>query len=305
MKTTHVLLVAMMGATLAGAAQAAAIVDWGGDYVTATQDTQRGAGGPKYSFNTFVSGTGNSGIDKSRALSLSSQLNPTIGAAYSAPTGKSETFYGGVAAARLFSGSTETTTTAVQVVDNGATDRIRLAASITTGNQNAQGAELFFTKTGFLNGFDSQTLSLDQSAATHIDGFSVNLVSKAVWTVKLAVINAGTFYIADYTVVDGLNALDSTALASMTFSSASLMDGSYFHMGGPNFGTAISGNTLNDVTAFGLIAYTFNAGFGNHSAELIVDSVQVSAVSVIPEPASVALLGLVGLCLLARRRRDA
>lgn len=266
-------------------ANADTIVDWGGNYVSANQGTQRGAGGAMYNFNSFVDGAGNCGISGSRPLSLSSQLNPTIGANYAGTGNNTEKFYGGVGVARLYSGSTPAgASTTAEVVDNGMSDRIHLAASTTEGNRNSEGAEVFFRKADFLNGYSLQTLSFNQAAARHIDSLTLHLVSSAVWTIKLAVVNAGTFYIANYNVTTGVNTLNSAALAAMTFQSANLVDGNYNNMGGPGLGSAVAGSTLNDVTALGLIAFTYNAGYGAHSADLVVE--RFSATAVIIESAT-------------------
>jgi hypothetical protein len=287
-----------------GVVNGAAIVDWNGDYVSSTQVTARNSTNATANTSAAAFSTGtSSSYALGRALNLTTALSPTSG--YTAPVGKSGTFYGGIAIGRLGSTSSTTGTTTAEVVDNASSDRIRLASQETAVHQSAQGGEIFFNKTDFLNGGATVQLTLDQNATFNkIDNISLDIQSISLWTVRLAVVNAGSFYVANTALTTGTNTLNATALASTTFSTVDLASGSFRKMGGPVIGTGVASNTLNDVTSIGFIAYTGSRGGTSTSeaAELLVNG--FSANAVIPEPGTaIAVLALSTFCVASRRRR--
>ncbi|MEM1283537.1 MAG: PEP-CTERM sorting domain-containing protein, partial [Chlamydiota bacterium] len=279
---------------------------WGGDYVSSDQSTQRGLDGQVFNFDSFVDLGTNTGVANSYQLNITNAFNPTTGANYS---GTSATFYGGLAMSRINSGSLPAAATfTAGVTDNGANDRISFETTTTQNSSVAFGASVFFDKADFLNGGNSLTLSLDQSSATAINSVSVNINTlNAVNTqngldARFAFRTAtGSFYVADSSLSVGLNTLDSADLAATTFTEMRLVEGTYQGMGG-SFLSTVSGDTLTDIDAIGIVAYSPNLGVGQpKTMGFEIDSFEAFAV---PEPSSVAMLFFgAGFLAVYRRRK--
>ncbi|MEX2605929.1 MAG: PEP-CTERM sorting domain-containing protein [Kiritimatiellia bacterium] len=278
-------------------ASAALMVDWGGDYVTSTQATSRTQTGDNAQMND---GGQSDNVESSFAYDTGTALSPTSG--YTAPSGKSGTFYGGNAIARRNSGSSFTATTSLEVIQNGSADRIRFDASNTSVNASTAGAVLVFSKADYLNGFSSQTVSLDQSSNFSLDSLSVNITSLAEYeTARFAVVTAGGVYFNSTALVEGSNTRSGADLATDNWSLSTLSSGTSTGMGGGNATGPVLGSTLTDIIGVGLFAFDDNAPSGT-SYNLEIDSFSAT---VIPEPGTLALVGLALGALLLFRRRNA
>lgn len=279
---TKLLTLSTIAALSGGVAQAALLVNWGGDYVTGNANFARATANNEFA---YPSGTGRS---KVVAWNESTALNPS--ASYS---GVSSTFYGG-----YFSSHDGTNTTApkitttARITESGTTDRIylRLQTPADTSKTAASvGAGVAWLKSDFLNN-STATITFDTTSSLNITLQTLTSGVDLRWMVK----DGTQWYVSNTTnTTSGSKSLSGASLLAETWlafnPSTSLLEPS---------GTYAS-HSFTNITAVG-----YSGWMDISSALLTTSDIVVTAFSVnaIPEPSS-ALLGGLGLLAMLRRRR--
>lgn len=187
-----------------------------------------------------------------------------------------------------------------RVLYNGGQNRIHINSltGSATNHANVQGM-FAWKKEDFLNGGNA----LDKISLSSLNSFSVNVPNaRGNSTVRFAVQNAGVWYLSEASLKGNLygTPLGTLTLGDLASTKWGVWDPTATSTGlnppPTDFNTLAT--QLDDITAVG---FWFNADYtGSNAAILDFDSFAVIA---IPEPGSVALLGMAGVafCLGARR----
>jgi len=262
------------------ALNAALIVDWGGNYVSANRSYGNPSAGGVFTSNSADKFGGFSGGDPL-------QLNPSIN--YS---GTSGTFYGQIsrtAGTGVFtsSGGAASGTT---VSNNANADRLEIKLD---GTGNAAAGVFLWKKADFLNGQNSGTLNFaaGSTVSTTIDTFSGGMTGRAVLKA------GGNYYIS------------SAIFSSVTSSQFDLTTLNWFHYD-PAASLTTIGSTATLVVG-GVIGNVTEVGFFTGVSGVTPNAVRVSSLefnyvagAVIPEPSTFAFVsGLLILGMCAQRRR--
>jgi len=267
-------------------ADAALLVDWGGDYVSSYQQF---AGSP----------TSTVGVT-TYLYSTTAPKSPASG--YTGPE-----FYGAFSLTNSSGTGTPAFTTLDRfgVANSGAADQIRIGAAAPTGETITMRGLVFFQKEGFLGGGNAGPVTLDNTSS-----FSLNVTS--------SVGSSRQFKMAVYAFVDGswnwyLSQAAGAGAAALNISNAGA---SLWGLYSINESTSpldsaplsaaytVSGSAFADIGAVGYyFNYTSSAGA---NATIYVDSFEFNGVAV-PEPHAVLLgliaLGFFGFCNLRRFRQ--
>jgi hypothetical protein len=244
-------------------------------------------------------------------------LTPSSG--YTAPSGKSSTFYGGWSAS---SGTdpavpggvsgTDAGLNSRSVFQNGAggqpgEDFIYLA--LNTAAPAFRGLNLF-EKADFLNGMDSQTVGFDATSSLSFTG----LVGGARPNLRWVVQDGATWYISDATFTGAGAFLFWGAAVSSTLSDpnsqlwapyipiASDSAGPYLYNEAP--GSGYAAHAFSDIQTVGVYFDSYGVAITDGTFTNVgLQQFQVNGV-VVPEPSTCALasIALLGLGLLRRRR---
>ncbi len=262
-------VIASLFAVSALSVHAAPIVSWGNStgYVTGTANF------------TNVSGQTSGDYWRNGAPG---EVTPNAG--YSAPSGKTEDIFAvfqqqTVAATKTFA--------ALNIADDAAGDFIRMTGQ----NNSTLSGLIYFTKTGFLNGYNSGTLSMGQ-----VDEMSWTLAgnnSADTTSIRLAVLNGTQWYVSSANSTS--NAAGTVAFDNLASTTWGTWNPSSFPLDAAfgTFGTP----SLTDVQAFGMYFTTTRSS----QTRLNISGFEVIA---IPEPGTLALVGIApGSLLLFRRKR--
>jgi len=279
----------ILGLAVAGtySANAALLVNWGGDYVITTTNYGRSATSAN---NAYPSGTGRS---KSVAWSESAAFNPSSG--YS---GTSSTFYGGYFASfdGTVSGSSSITIRA-RVENNGTTDQLNYrfqTPSDATKTTSNVGGGISWLKGDFLN-FSAGTPSFDSTSSLNMSIQTISGSAAVRWMVQ----EGSQWYISNtaYTTA-GAKSLSGASLLSETWLA---FDPATVNMLEPT-GT-YAAQTFNNITGVGYFGWANLTGTASTTTDIVLTSFAVDAV---PEPTTWALLaGSLTTIMVLRRRRQA
>jgi hypothetical protein len=250
-------------------AQAALLVDWGGNYVGANQAYSNPNASPATAYGGFSGGN-------------PLQLSPALSASYS---GTSALFYGQVA---LNSGSGTFATSNTGIINNGNGDRIEFKL-----DNNNFSALFLWRQADFLNSYNSGSINLATGST-----IALNTTTNANpgGTGGRAVIRVGTTYyisevISPASGTTGLISEDLTALDWFNYNPASALN----TIG--SSASLASGGVISNVTEVG---FYYNVA-GNPNA-IRINSVEFDYVAV-PEPSAAALLAAgIGFTVIRRRR---
>lgn len=280
-------LVLLLTSLLKG--QAATVVDWGsGSYVsTATALALPSA-------NYSVAGSG------IWAYSASTPISP--GSGYTAPPGKSSTFYGGAYLTRSDGeGSASTRNWSLAQVTDGGTgaDFIEFyRGNGSTVFSYSGGAFVAFMKEDFLSAGDQNPVTFDLESS-----FSATTSTLVSGSFRLAILSEGQWYVSEtFRTTLGTLSLSGNALLTSQWAEWSPTGGANGRLGAvPSLFTTV-GSSFTEIEGFGLLT-SFDAALSSSSR------VQISAFSVnakvIPEPSTLTLAltcSLVAVIIVARRR---
>jgi len=194
--------------------------------------------------------------------------------------GSNDKVYGGMTTG--WSAASESATSVVRWLN---TSVFQVQVLQGTANTFAKGIVLW-NQADFLNGADSQTVGFSAG-----DSLSVNFAAIGATTrdFRFVVNQGGTYYVSNVNKTDataGVFSIDPAAVSWRTIST----DGNY------TIGGTASMITLDDVKAVGLY---INASRTGNQTNIQFNDFQAS---VIPEPATIGMLGLGGLVALMLRR---
>ena len=221
-------------------AQTVRIVDFGGtDYVTSNQKYRNNSDGALVMGDFGLGTPGPNDARRQYAFSPAIELNPQA-AGYD-QTQPSAEFYGGIQGTRADTNSASFGTRTVN--NNSAGDRISLrhqtnsgAAPQPIGNTHLF---VFWDKTGFLNGGDSQTMEFDAASS-----LNVAMTRHENLTSRFVVRDGTTFYISQQTFT-GTAMLNPNATDWAVYDPATDLD---FDAGAATFAS----HTFTDITAAGV-----------------------------------------------------
>lgn len=255
--------VGMMGLAFACSTQAALIVNWGGDTISANQLLAAGIGNNKGGF------AGGNPL----------QLSPTSG------------YSGGI-----FYGNVNWTTPGAdgnygQMLSNGISDRLEIKRY----NTDLQ-AIVLWKQANFLNGLNTGVAAFDATSTVSMNLNTFVNFSPGRVVIRLQGGSQDGYYISQETPFNGTGSKSANpaALTWLSYDPANDL---------ATFGSSVnllSGGLINNITEVGFYFRSNNATSPN---AVRLDSFQATAVEgVIPEPASLTLIGASGLMLLPRRR---
>jgi len=296
-------------------APAATIVDWGGNYVSTTQVGQRGTTSvptPNNATNSRGNEAGDfdgdsNADDKRRTLiySESLEMNPTVSANY---TGNSAVFYGGGEVLLRNAGATNMNGVVQIQVENGQagqgasfdTINMSLRSPITTSSTDGfRSGVVFWNLADSLEWFEQVTYG----NVTEMFWRTGNLESNGEIVMRYIIEADGQWYQSNTGRVNSNAAatLDATDLDSETWQTIVLgEDDAIANIN--SFGPSISIPDTAVITKVGV--YGRGNDISTDNFAMRVSDVELEAdITLIPEPASFALMGLGGLLLLARDRK--
>ena len=262
------ILVATMVVLSAGRVPAELIVDWGGNYVD---------GSRSMTLPTFTDNGGQ------RTFGYSDTVEVTP-ASYTAPAGKTDAIF-----AALQNTSTDGTARnfgAVRITNNGDNDLFYVQGNSGVGG-SVEGL-FFFTQGGFLNGYDSGVLSLDNLSGR----LSIYQFSETA-SFRFAVESDSGWYLSE----TEQTATGLFELGSLGAENWGVWDPDTAPLSAVPGTFSTGGSTLDGVTAVG---FYFSGVRGSSAPSLSVDSFQIS---VIPEPGSLVLMLLGCVAILPLRWR--
>jgi len=256
------------------------IVDWGGDYVSTSQNSPRRTSGSS-STGDFDGDTVEDDRRYLVAYSEVTALNPAIGASYN---GTSAQFYGGIDN-RAYNASVNLNLDDYNI-EQGTADRINLRIQNSeTGSTGGQTFGLYtWLQPDFLNGGNSGTWGLSSMSISVLDN---------AFTLRWLVKNNGQWYISQETE-SGASQTDVWESSGAQWSVYDPATSILFDDGSATF----SDVSMSDVEGVGI--YFQNLNTGTTAQRLRITDFQVEA---IPEPSAVMFLGGFGLLALFRRRR--
>lgn len=272
-------------------ASAALVVDFGGDLYV--DDPASG------STNVALQSAQGVFVDVGSPTTVSPDPNTT---AYNGDSagGTSSRFYGGYG---IFTEATDGTTPRFLFAsrfegNSGVRDQIRFLTFPGGGGfANDLVFLQLFDNDDFLNGGDNSIVSLDSTSSFSAQASGQN--NSSTRAMRFVVKQGGEFYISsDSTFANGGSTVtenfDDLTWFEYDPASSLLFDG----------GAAFTG-TFDDVEALGVYATTGRPSTTGAELRLTLGEFSANAtLTPIPEPSSLALLGLAGLTLLPRRRRD-
>lgn len=277
-----VMTVACLG--LAKVADAAAIVDWGGSYVSASAELSGRAG------DYTVAGTG------LWIYNETTRSSPTAG--YVAPEGKSGTFYwGGYLVRSDGAGNASARNWSLaQVTDAVGGDYIEFYRGNNTVGLSFTGAAFVaFLKDGFLNGYDDTPVSFTADST-----LSVTTSSSVSGEYRFAVQVGDQWYLSQASrAAVGTLSLSGQVLLDSMWAAWSPNGGANSRLGNVPTEFSVLGSTFGDIQGFGIYA-GFEAPSSSSSRIQITDFSMVT----VPEPSVCALFGVAGVWgMIAWRRR--
>jgi hypothetical protein len=251
-------LIAVLSLALAPAAQAATIVNWGGNYVSSNQALQTGG---------FLNG----------------QPLPLYPVSGYSTAGTSAIFHG-----HYVTTEEGTAQNLFQILNSSSNDRIEFKR-----DNNAWAGLAIWLKDGFLEA-PGQPVSFNADNLVSID-----LVTNAAISYRGIVIQIGNDYFISNDIGGGtgVKEISPTTLTwynydpvnAFTFTSANAVDANKVDL--------LEGGLINGITGIGFYAQR-NSGTSTNAFR-----VQNFTVTAIPEPASLALLGIGGILIAGGRRR--
>lgn len=282
---TRIFLSILALAAVTDSANAALLVNWGGDYVSANANYSRSAS----AVNTaYPSGTGRS---KSVGWSEGTVLNPTSG--YS---GVSSTFYGGYYDSH--DGTVTTTsniTAASRITDSGTADQLYYRFQTPTDASKTSitvGGGVSWLQNDFLN-LSAATIVFDNTSSLNMNIRTLSGGIGVRWMVK----DDTQWYISNTSY---------TTSGSKSLSGASLLAETWLAF---NPGTSLleptgtyATHTFADVSAVGYFGWGNLTGTASTTSDLVLTAFSANGVDAVPEPSAV-LLGSLGMLALLRRRR--
>jgi hypothetical protein len=253
-------------------AEGIAVVDWSGLYDTGSRSL------------ALPSPTDNGGT-RTYEFSATNSIVPSSN--YQPPSGKSNLFFGVLQNHQINGTPANFGSAFVSPGDVNSTIRIQGGS----GDSSISGM-IFFQKSGFLNGFESGSLALSELDAS----FNISDHAATSTTFRFSVQNGTNWYLSEsaYTT-NGNGTFSQEDLGSIQW-------GSWDPTGAPINSAPTSfdtlGSSLTDVQSFG---FYFNLERDTTTPRFRVDSYTVTA---IPEPGTLALVGIaLGSLLLLRRRK--
>jgi hypothetical protein len=289
------------------------IVDWGGNYVSATQDLQ---GKNTFFDNDNIDADGDGTADDSiggRLFSESTAFSPTTG--YS---GTSGTFYGGAITGNQDNPTTLSGTTPFDelgIQNQGPNDELEVTAS-SHGHFHDVHMAVYWDKADFLNGGDSFPVFFDETSSVTVDlneGSAENLVDAEVRLVVRD--DLGNFWLSETAYVSpSQNSSFTWDSANQGFSTTD--DGNWASYD-PNAtfpGATSAGSDLRfdqdsatfssqDFSSITGIGFFFEQDTFHNNIGFHVSGFEANASVAVPEPSTVTLLGVTALGLLGYRRR--
>jgi hypothetical protein len=276
-------------AVLAVGASAATIVDWSGTgIVTANANLRNGA-----SVSSDFDGDGDIDIRFAYQNQTGTRLNPTTGGYAAQP------FYGGVWSEVTGATGSPTFDGASVVNDNTLGDAFDLRAQNNAPRAGNLHMVLFFDKGDFFAGGSSVTNKVVFDSASSLS-FGTFSKFENLGDVRWLVRDGGQFYVSQELVANTTAGKVLTGAEIAAINWAAYNPAAAFNMNFDQSAAVFAPHTFADVTAFGFIV---DKDVLNSTRQWITyrGFQAVASVVPIPEPASLALLGVAGL--LAGRRR--
>ncbi len=286
MSAKQILILTAAMAISAGTAQAAVVVEYSGDYVSASRTFEPAHANTAFVLESSVTAGNmdyNGDADTTdyvlfRALNLTAPWSDAMGANYSGPA-----FYGGFT---IFSSGTDhvsrnARTDAFQISNSGASDRIRPVV-----RNVILATSVFLFNTSSVGKFESGAGNQLQANVSQLTSATGQFIVRA----------GGSFYISQSTLIAGSNTIDP---ATINWAAISLTDGQKNLLLPASPSYTVAGSTLTNITQFGYVQNTA----GNTSGSVVEVDLLRANISLIPEPAMSGVLALGAAGLLARRRR--
>lgn len=308
-------LVAVLTLVVCAGAQATIVVDWGGDYVSTTQVYSNAVYPTDFRSETLL-GQGYSTVRGPVLGYAGTVANLTPSSGYTAPSGKSSTFYGGWSAS---SGTGPAVPGGVSGTDAGLNSRSVFQNSgsqpgedfiYLASNASAPAFRglIVFDKADFLNG-SGQTVAFDSTSSLSFNG----LVGGARPVLRWVVQDGSTWYISETTFTGTGSFLFWGAAASSTLSDPNSQNwtsytpiqsdsaGPYLYNPAPLSGYAT--HTFSDIQSVGVYFDSYGVSLTDGTFTNVgLQGFTVDA-QVVPEPGVMASLATAGFLIAFRRRR--
>ncbi|MFV0338401.1 MAG: hypothetical protein ACK5LK_09200 [Chthoniobacterales bacterium] len=266
---TVIMISYLTGATVV--TQAANVVDWGGNYISAQVELDGGGG----DYTTAGQGLW--------VYNETTRTSPSTG--YTAPAGKSGPFYwGGYTLRSDGAGSASQRNWSINdVMEGGANDYIRFYRGNNTAGLSYSGAVFVaFTSDNFLE-YVGSSVSFDLASSITLNASSATSASY-----RFAIKDSGQWYLSEnYKTTTGVFEMSGNDLLTSTWGIWSPTGGATGRLGDVPVTFGAVGSSFTNIEAFGV--YT---GFNGNSAGSINAQIVSFRVNAIPEPASLSLLGL-------------